>query len=61
GEHLKLKLGDRGVLWDAIGFGLNHLNGDNAPLIDIVYNLKLNRWRGQESLQLELLDFTPSI
>jgi len=60
GEHLKLRLGDRGVVWDAIGFGLVHLNGDSAPLIDIVYNLKLNRWRGKESLQLEILDFAPS-
>lgn len=60
GEHLKLRLGDRGVVWDAIGFGLVHLNGDSAPLLDIVYNLKLNRWRGKESLQLEILDFAPS-
>ena len=60
-EHLKLKLGDRGIAWDAIGFGLNHLNTDNPPLIDIVYNLKLNRWRGQESLQLEIIDFAPSM
>jgi len=60
GEHLKLRLGDRGVVWDAIGFGLVHLNGDKAPLIDIVYNVKLNRWRGKESLQLEILDLVPS-
>jgi len=61
GEHLKLRLDDRGATWDAIGFGLNHLNTDNPPLIDIVYNLKLNRWRGQESLQLEIIDFAPSM
>ncbi len=61
GDHLKLKLGDRGIAWDAIGFGLNHLNSDNPPLIDIVYNLKLNRWRGHESLQLEIIDFAPSM
>ncbi len=61
GEHLKLKLGDRGAIWDAIAFRLNHLNSDNPPLIDIVYNLKLNRWRGQETLQLDILDFAPSM
>lgn len=61
GDHLKLKLGDRGMTWDAIGFGLNYLNVDNPPLIDIVYNLNLNRWRGQESLQLEIIDFSPSM
>ncbi|MFO8101960.1 MAG: single-stranded-DNA-specific exonuclease RecJ [Dehalococcoidia bacterium] len=61
GDHIKLKLGERGMVWDAIGFGLNHLNADNPPLIDIVYNLKLNRWRGKESLQLEIIDFAPSM
>ncbi len=61
GEHLKLKLGDKGTTWNAIAFRLNYLNADNPPLIDIVYNLKLNRWRGQESLQLEILDFIPSM
>ncbi|MDY6912621.1 MAG: single-stranded-DNA-specific exonuclease RecJ, partial [Chloroflexota bacterium] len=57
GEHLKFKLSDKGMTWNAIGFGLNHLNEDQPPLIDIVYNLKMNKWRGQESLQLEILDF----
>lgn len=61
GEHLKLKLADRGMTWDAIGFRLNYLNSDNPPLIDIVYNLKLNRWRGQETLQLDIQDFAPSM
>ncbi|MDD5093688.1 MAG: single-stranded-DNA-specific exonuclease RecJ [Dehalococcoidia bacterium] len=60
GEHIKLKLNDKGTIWDAIGFGLNYLNEDNPPLIDIVYNLKLNKWMGRESLELEILDFAPS-
>ena len=61
GDHVKFKLGDRGTSWDAIGFGLNHLNGDNPPLIDIVYNLKLNTWGGRDSLELEILDFRHSV
>lgn len=60
GAHIKFKLGDGGTVWDAIGFGLNHLNGDNAPLIDVVYNLKLNKWGGRESLELEIIDFRSS-
>jgi len=60
GTHVKFKLGDRGSVWDAIGFGLNHLNEDSPPLIDVVYNLKLNTWGGRESLELEVLDFCPS-
>jgi len=35
GTHVKFKLGDRGSVWDAIGFGLNHLNEDSPPLITI--------------------------
>ncbi len=61
GEHLKLRLADQGVTWDAIGFGLNHHAREPIPpLVDIVYRLKLNRWRGQETLQLEVFDFVPS-
>ena len=60
GDHVKFKLSDEGTVWDAIGFGLNHLNEDNPPLIDTVYNLKMNSWGGRESLELEILDFCPS-
>ncbi|MBM3131998.1 MAG: single-stranded-DNA-specific exonuclease RecJ [Chloroflexi bacterium] len=61
GEHLKLRLADRGAVWEAIGFGLNyHSKDDVPPLVDIVYSFKLNKWRGQETLQLEVFDFVPS-
>ncbi|MCL0069889.1 DHHA1 domain-containing protein [Dehalococcoidia bacterium] len=56
GEHLKFRLNDRGVVWDAIGFRINH-NDDIPSCIDIVFNLKLNNWNGRESLELEILDF----
>jgi len=56
GEHLKFRLNDRGVVWDAIGFRINH-NDDIPSCIDIVFNLKLNNWNGWESLELEILDF----
>lgn len=58
GEHLKFRLNKRGVVWDAIGFRINH-NGDIPSCIDIVFNLKLNTWNGRESLELEILDFRP--
>ncbi|MBT9166508.1 MAG: Single-stranded-DNA-specific exonuclease RecJ [Chloroflexi bacterium] len=59
GEHLKLRLNDAGVVWDAIGFDINH-GGDTLSCIDIVYNLKLNTWNGRESLELEIRDFRPT-
>ncbi|MBT9149525.1 MAG: Single-stranded-DNA-specific exonuclease RecJ [Dehalococcoidia bacterium] len=59
GEHLKFRLNDGGVVWNAIGFGINH-DGDTLSRIDIVFNLKLNNWNGRESLELEILDFRPA-
>lgn len=60
-EHLKLRLEGGGAVWDAIGFGLNHLNSESPQRIDIVFSLKLNKWRGQENLQLEVVDLSPSV
>jgi single-stranded-DNA-specific exonuclease len=57
GKHLKMKLRDGGVVWDAIAFDL----GDRQPTsyIDIVYNLELDNWNGREQLRLNILDFLP--
>lgn len=60
GDHIRFKLNDKGVVWDAIGFGLNHLNQTHPPFIDIVYNLRTNNWGGQERLELEIIDFAAS-
>lgn len=61
GEHLRLKLKDGNVTWASIGFRLGNLIDEVAPLLDIVYNLEVDRWRGGEMLQLNILDFAPSI
>lgn len=59
GEHLRLKLKQDGTVWDGVGFGLgNYLSGASSPL-DIVYNLEIDRWGGQEKLRLNILDFAP--
>ncbi len=57
GEHLKLKLSDGGVTWDGIGFRMGHLIDEVTPRLDIVFNLEVDRWRGGEALQLNILDF----
>ncbi len=59
-EHLRLKVRQVGVTWDAIGFGLGACSGEMTPYLDIVYNLELNRWNGNETLRLNLIDFEPS-
>ncbi len=59
-EHLKLKVKQAGIVWDAIGFGLGTCAGEITPNMDIVYNLDLDCWNGEEKLRLSLLDFEPS-
>jgi single-stranded-DNA-specific exonuclease len=60
GEHLKLKLRDDGVAWDAIGFRMGQLIGEVTPRLDIVFSLGVDMWGGGETLQLNILDFAPT-
>jgi len=60
GEHLRLKLKQGNTVWNGVGFGLgDYLTELSAPL-DIVYNLEIDRWRGEETLRLNILDFAPA-
>ncbi len=59
-RHLRLKLRDREVVWKAIGFDLGHLAAEVTPEIDVVYNLMVDRWNGEETLALNILDFAPA-
>jgi single-stranded-DNA-specific exonuclease len=60
GEHFKLKLRQNGVTWDAVGFNMGSYAEELSSFIDVVYNLELDRWNGDERLRLTLLDFSPS-
>ena len=44
---------------EAIGFGMGDREVPDGPL-DIAFNLILNRYNGQEYLQLHLQDFRPA-
>ena len=56
GNHLRLKLEQGDITWDAVAFGMgNRLSGMHST-IDIVYNLELNKWGGEERLRLNILD-----
>lgn len=57
-DHLKLKLRDGKVIWDAIAFDL----GDRklSSHLDIVYNLEKEEWGGRQLLRLNIIDFIPS-
>ena len=59
GKHLKLLFSMGGKQREAIGFGMGEREVPDGPL-DIAFNLILNRYNGQEYLQLHLQDFRPS-
>ncbi len=60
GEHLRLKLQQGGTVWDGVGFRLGNYLAEVSSSLDIVYNLEVDRWRGQEKLRLNILDFAPT-
>ncbi len=60
GGHLRLKLRQNNVNWEAVAFGLGECSKEMHSHIDIVYNLRLERWRGEERLRLNVQDIAPS-
>lgn len=57
-DHLKLKLRDGKVVWDAVAFDLG--GRQLAPQLDIVYQLEREDWGGRPTLRLNILDFVPT-
>lgn len=61
-KHLKFRLQDptdeKKQIFDAIGFQLAEKNKDLKPTdrINIVFNLELDTWNGNERIQLKLID-----
>ena len=58
-QHLKLKVKQGGIVWRGIGFDLGHLLAEVTPEVDIVYHLSVDRWGGEDTLALNILDFAP--
>jgi single-stranded-DNA-specific exonuclease len=58
GKHLKLRLKSQGTVLDAIAFNQGQLQEKLAKddYIDIAYCLEINRWMGQEKVQLNIKD-----
>ena len=59
GKHLKLFFNLNGKQREVIGFNMGDRTVPSGPL-DIAFNLILNRYNGQEYLQLHLQDFRPA-
>ena len=57
-EGIKMWLTDDNITCEAIGFGMNDLIADilESTTVDAAYTPSINRWRGVDTLQLELVD-----
>jgi len=52
---MKLKQGNN--VWEGVGFRLGTYQTEVSSSLDIVYNLEVDRWGGEERLRLNILDF----
>jgi single-stranded-DNA-specific exonuclease len=59
-EHLRLKLKQDDTVWDGVAFGLGNYLNEISSSLNIVFNLEIDRWGGQEKLRLNILDFEPT-
>ncbi len=60
-EHLRIKLKQDGSVWDGVAFRLGNYLAEVSSPLDIVYNLEIDRWGGEERLRLNILDFAPGV
>jgi len=63
-NHLKLRVGKDGAVLDVIGFGFGDVAGQlsgRGCLVDIVYALEFNTYRGVTKIQIRLRDIKPTI
>jgi len=56
GDHIRLKLRQDGIVWDAVGFGMGKELPKVSAFLDIVHNMEMDHWGGQTTLRLNLLD-----
>ncbi len=60
GQHLRLKLWDGRAAWTAFAFRQGGRQLPEDGLIDLVYSLSTNSWRGKNVIELRVEDFRPS-
>jgi len=60
GDHLRMKLRQDDMIWDGVAFGLGSYLNEVSSHLDLVYNLEIDRWNGQENLRLNISDFQVS-
>jgi single-stranded-DNA-specific exonuclease len=60
GQHLKMRLTDGWMTWDAIAFRQGHWMDEMPQRIDVAYHFERNVYNGQVNLQLNVRDIQAS-
>jgi single-stranded-DNA-specific exonuclease len=60
-QHLRLRLKQDGTAFDAVAFKLGDSVSQVSESLDIVYNLEMDRWNGNENLRLNIQSFAANI
>ena len=55
-KHLKLKVGQRNKIIEAIGFNLAKRHPLDGAKIDLLFTPEIDSWNGHEKLQLKIVD-----
>jgi len=56
-EHLKLKIKEENKILEGIGFGLSKMGSQifsESKVVDLAFNIELNKWNGSENIQLNI-------
>lgn len=59
-NHLRLKLEENRIIWDAMAFRQGHWANNMPERIDIVYTPKIETWNNQQRLRLDVKDMRAS-
>lgn len=60
GAHLKLTVSDGRITYDAIAFRQGFWQANMPAYVDLMYQLEVNEYNGQRTLQLNIRDLKPS-
>jgi len=62
-DGIKMWLSDDNITYEAVGFRLNYMLEDilESATVDVAYTPSVNRWRGAEIIQLELVDIKANL
>lgn len=58
-EHIRCRVRQGDMAINAVGWDFSKYLNELTKNVDIVYKLELNNWNGQQSLRLNLQDFSP--